>query len=163
MLPLRKTSTAFALALAVASCGESGRESADVEQFYVDHGEETLELTQRFDAEGELVETTLMHRTAADERVVRALGPLVTAEGPTDGGDRVRRFLTTMDPALLARLHRAGLRWDLAVLAADAMLALDPEDQRAAARQLGDGSAEADLCLLLGACADAPDGPPPQT
>lgn len=164
--PLRNVPLAPALALAAllaGGCSESGREGLDREQLYVDHGDGSLELTQRFDARGELVETTLVQRTGADARAIRARGPLLTAEGATEGGARVRRFLTTVDPVVLARLHRAGLRWDLAVLTADAMLELAPEAQRAAARALADGDGEPELCALLGACADAPDGPPPQT
>lgn len=164
---LTRTLVVTALAALVGSCGDERPAPADVEQMYVDHGEQSLQLTQRFDDQGELVETVVMHRADGGERVTRALGPLMTAEGATDGGQRLRRFFTTLDPSLLARLHEAGLRYDLAVLAADALLALDEAGQRQAARELtGDGvgggaDEPAELCVLLGACGAS--GIAPQT
>lgn len=151
--PLIRNLTVAGFVALAASCGDSSAAPADVEQMYVDHGRESLELTQRFDGDGELVETVVMHRRGDGERVVRALGPLVTSEGATEGGARLRGFLNTLQPSLLARLHGAGLRYDLAVLAADALLALDEADQRQAARELAeDPQPDEPLCALLGAC-----------
>ncbi|HJL18665.1 MAG TPA: hypothetical protein RMH99_23590 [Sandaracinaceae bacterium LLY-WYZ-13_1] len=158
-----RRSLALLAALPLVACGSPGAAPADVERVQVSADGECLELTQRFDDDGALLETRVRHRRGDDERVVRAIGPLMTAAGETDQGARIRRTLGTVDPALLARLRGVGLRWDLAVLLADAMLELPADGRRDAAAQLaGSDDPGAALCVLLETCG-GPDAVAPQT
>ena len=150
----RTTLPLIAACASLVACGDPARSVPDVEEVFVDHGEQSLELTQRFD-EGVLRETVITHRDGANERALRVNGELLDGTGTTPSGARVRRFFSTLEPSLLARLPGAQLRYDLAVLAADALLELDAAGQAEAARTLSGGGPATSLCALLGACADA--------
>ncbi|HEY8432052.1 MAG TPA: hypothetical protein VIL20_26930 [Sandaracinaceae bacterium] len=139
--------------LTAAACGAESEGELDAHRVLVAHGAHRLEVTQRFDPRGELVETRVVHHRGRLAREVAVRGALLTGEGATDGGALLRAFLAGVPPELLARLHRADVRFDIAVLTVDALLELDARGQRAAVRALeGEGS----LCTLLGACASVP-------
>lgn len=133
-------------------CADADAPLEDIERVSVDLGDASVELAQRF-VHDELVETTVTVREHGHERSLTVAGELLDGEGATDEGARLRRFLTSTSPSLLARLHEADVRWDIAVLNADAMLSLDEDGQREAGRAL---SSEGTLCVQLGTCA-APD------
>ncbi len=142
-----------ALALLTAACGVEHEVAAETEQVRVEDGRDSLAIEQRFDAAGELLSTRIVHRRGDSERVVEALGALVTGAGTTASGRLVRAFLAGVPPALLARVHRADVRFDVAVLTADALLGLEGDQRRAAVRALdGDGP----LCARLNACESEP-------
>ena len=152
-LMARPLTTALLIGAGLASVSCASPRQADVQATAVDVGDSSLEVQQRFDADGALAETALTFSSPAGERELRVEGALLTGDGATAEGEAIRAFLREVDPEVLAALHEEGARFDVAVLTADTLLELDADAQAKAARALGGDGAP--LCALLEACSDA--------
>jgi hypothetical protein len=146
---------------ALTACTEPAQ-LEDAQQVRVEEDGASLTIAQRFDDEGSLLETVVTYERGADSRVLRVEGALLTEDGATDAGASVRTRLSGLDPRLIARLVLAEPRFDIAVLAADALLSLDSEGGAHAVRVFAHErgtSAELPLCAHLSACEDVPAAP----
>ncbi|MBZ0116405.1 MAG: hypothetical protein K8H88_05415 [Sandaracinaceae bacterium] len=119
-----------------------------------------LSARQVIDPRGRLIETVLRVERAGEVTELRVRGELLTGQGATVEGAAVRTWLAGQGPRLLARFALAQPRFDLAVLTADALLALDDDSQERATEVFERaGVAPASLCAHLAACEGRADDP----
>jgi hypothetical protein len=139
--------------LALAACS-SPVTPEDVHRVHVEEDGSALSVAQQFDTEGALVETVMVYSRGTETRELRVSGALLTDGGTTESGQSVRERLETIEPRLLARLVLAEPRFDIAVLAADALLSLDNASRdRASTIFVQSGEPEdLPLCAHLDAC-----------